>query len=140
MGARGAPMLTPSTEPTATLSLDPAASPLPGPLLSATVARPPSTVPAPTMPTERGALSLSTATATDLLALLPTPVSPPPLLPGLPMVPTVLSDATDTTSARGALMPMPTTATALESTTTTSIPATTATTTPTLCPDVPSPP
>merc|ERR1712001_164638 len=97
-----------------------------GPL--ATAARAPSMEPAP-MPTERGApmLTLSTATATDsVLALLPTLVSPPPSLPGLPRVSTVLSA---TTTARGALMLMPTTATALESTTTTSTPATTATTT-----------
>merc|ERR1719397_1113093 len=101
-------MLMLSTEPTATPLLDPAASLLPGPLLSATATRAPSMEPAPT-PTD------------SVLALLPTLVSPPPSLPGLPRVSTVLSV---TTTARGALMPMPTTATALESTTTTSTPAT----------------
>merc|ERR1711970_1296673 len=131
-------MLTPSTEPTATLSLDPAASPLPGPLLSATATRAPSMEPAPTL-TERGVpmLTLTTATATDsVLVLLPTPVSPPPSLPGLPRV---SMESSATTTARGALMPMPSTATALESTTTTSTPATTATTMPLVCPDTPSP-
>merc|ERR1712021_134907 len=80
---------------------------------------------------------LPTASAMELL---PTPVLPPPSLPGLPRVSTVSS----ATTARGA--PMPTTATdmvlptdtALESPTTTSTPATTATTTPTVCPDAPS--
>merc|ERR1719430_2398435 len=93
----------------ATPSLDPAVSPLPGPLLSAMATRPPSMVPVPT--TERGApmLMLTTDTATDsLVVLLSTPVSPPPTPTGLPRVSTVLSA---TTTARGALTPMPTTAT-----------------------------
>merc|ERR1711970_1036160 len=117
-------------------SLDPAVFPLPGPLLSAMATRPPSMVPVPT--TERGApmLTLTTVTATDsLVALLSTPVSPPPTPTGLPTV------STATTTARGALTLMPTTgttATVLESTTTTSTPDSTATTTPTVCPDAPS--
>merc|ERR1711981_396678 len=126
-------------ELTAMPSLDPAVSPLPGPLLSAMATGPPSMVPVPT--TERGApmLTLTTDTATDsLVVLLSTPVSPPPTPTGLPRVSTVLSA---TTTARGALTPMPTTATTatvLESTTTTSTPDSTATTTPTVCPDAPS--
>merc|ERR1719365_509678 len=110
--------------------LDPAVSPLPGPLLLDMVTRPPSTEPVPT--TERGALMLmlTTATATDsLVVLLSTLVSPLPTPTGLPRVSTVLSA---TTTARGALTPMPTTATTatvLESTTTTSTPDSTATTT-----------
>merc|ERR1719365_450661 len=113
--------------------LDPAVSPLPGPLLLDMATRPPSTEPVPT--TERGALMLmlTTATATDsLVVLLSTPVSPLPTLTGLPRVSTVSSA---TTTARGALTPMPTTATTatvLESTTTTSTPESTATTTPTV--------
>merc|ERR1711990_544533 len=110
-----------------------------GPLLSAMATRPPSMVPVPT--TERGApmLMLTTDTATDsLVALLSTPVSPPPTPTGLPRVSTVSSA---TTMARGALTPMPTTATTatvLASTTTTSTPDSTATTTPTVCLDAPS--
>merc|ERR1711970_726029 len=107
-------------------SLDPAVSPLPGPLLSAMATRPPSMVPVPT--TERGApmLTLTTDTATDsLVVLLSTLVSPPPTPTGLPRVFTVSSA---TTTARGALTPMPTTAT----------PDSTASTTPTVCPDAPS--
>merc|ERR1711874_935086 len=100
-------MLTLSTELTAMPSLDPAVSPLPGPLLSAMATRPPSMVPVPT--TERGArmLTLTTDTATDsLVVLLSTPVSPPPTPTGLPRVSTVSSA---TTTARGALTPIPTT-------------------------------
>merc|ERR1740128_1068941 len=65
-----------------------------------------------TTDTERGAPTLTTDTATDsVLALLPTPELPLPTLPGLPRVSTVLSD---TTTVRGAPMPMPTTATATD--------------------------
>merc|ERR1712018_821542 len=82
---------------------DPAVSLLPGPPLLATATRAPSTAPVDTT-LERGALTLTTDTATDLvLALLLTPVPPPPTLPGLPRVSTVLSA---TTTARGAPMPM----------------------------------
>merc|ERR1719402_1959058 len=91
-------MLTLSTELTAMPSLDPAVSPLPGPLLSAMATRPASMVPVPT--TERGApmLMLTTDTATDsLVALLPTPVSPPPTPTGLPRVSTVSSATTTPT-------------------------------------------
>merc|ERR1740128_185254 len=74
------------TTATETPLSDPAVSPPPGPPLS--------------------------ATATDsVLALLPTPELPLPTLPGLPRVSTVLSD---TTTVRGAPMPMPTTATATD--------------------------
>merc|ERR1712117_811094 len=105
---RGALMLMPSTA-TEMPSLDPAVSPPPGPLLLDTVTRAPATEPMDTT-MERGAPTLTTDTVTDsVLALLPTPVSPPPMLPGLPRVSTVLSA---TTTARGAPMPMPTTATA----------------------------
>merc|ERR1712088_553818 len=76
-----------------------------------TVTRAPSTEPVDTT-MERGAPTLTTDTVTySVLALLPTPVSPPPMLPGLPRVSTVLSA---TTGARGPLRlmlrPIPTTA------------------------------
>merc|ERR1712083_1185031 len=128
----------------------PAASPLPGPPLLATAARPPSMEPV-LMPMERGVPMLmpmpmlTTAMDTVLLtdtvlptamASLSTPVSLPPSATGLPRVFTVSSA---TTTARGAPSPSTaTTATALESTTTTSTLASTATTTPTVCPDAPS--
>merc|ERR1712080_790055 len=108
---RGAPMLMLTTEPTEMPLSDPAVSLLPGPPLLATATRAPSTAPVDTT-LERGAPTLTTATATDLvLVLLLTPVSPPPTLPGLPRVSMVLSA---TTTARGAPMPMLTTATATE--------------------------
>merc|ERR1739844_137549 len=79
----------------------PAASPPPGPLLSATATRAPSMELEDTT-LERGVPMLMPTTDTDtdsVLALLPTPVSPPPMFPGLPRVSTVLSA---TTTARGA--------------------------------------
>merc|ERR1712158_137266 len=97
------------------------------------------------MPTERGVLTLTLmpSTATDFPLLtavvsLPTPVLPPPSLPGPPRDSMVLSA---TTMARGPLTLMLSTATtamALESTTTTCTPASLATTTPTVFPDAPS--
>merc|ERR1712080_267425 len=97
-------MLMLTTEPTEMPLLDPAVSLLPGPPLLATATRAPSTAPVDTT-LERGALTLTTDTATDLvLALLLTPVPPPPTLPGLPRV---CTDAPSLPSpgARGLLRP-----------------------------------
>merc|ERR1712203_362310 len=96
---------------TATPSSAPAASPLPGPPLLATAARPLSMEPV-LMPMERGVpmlmpmpmltTAMDTALLTDM-ASLSTPVSPPPSATGLPRVFTV-SSTTTTQEERRALL------------------------------------